>query len=224
MTAAVVRRSREARVDEILAAARELFCAKGYEAAAVAEIASRVGVAEPTVFKYFPSKRELLLKVLEHWYEEMFGDYARDLAGVSGARARLQLLIWRHLRSLRDYPLLCRLMFLEVRAEADYHNTRLHELNRQYTGLLVQVLEEGIKRREFRPVPVKLLRDLVYGGIEHHCWNYFNGRGQLDIDSVAEQLTDVICQGVTQSITDPRATNVSQPSRPRTRALQRVNA
>lgn len=196
----IPRMSREARVDEILASARDVFCKKGYEQAAVAEIAKRVGVAEPTVFKYFPTKRELLLKVLENWYEEMFGDYARDLAQQKGARARLHLLVWRHLRSVRDFPLLCRLMFREVRSEADYHSTRLHALNRQYTQLLVNVLEEGVRSREFRSIPVKLLRDLIYGGIEHHSWNYLQGRGELDIGAIARQLTGVICNGIARPI------------------------
>lgn len=193
------RLTREARVDEILASARDLFCEKGYEQAAVSEIAARVGVAEPTVFKYFPTKRELLLKVLEHWYEEMFGDYARELEGVSGARARLHLLIRRHLRSVRDYPLLCRLMFREVRSESDYLSTRLHAMNRQYTGLLVEVIEAGVRSREFRAAPVRLIRDLIYGGIEHHSWNYLYGRGELDADLTAGQLTALVCGGIART-------------------------
>lgn len=125
MSATVPRRpatrlAREQRVGDILVAARDVFCEKGYEHTAVSEIAARIGVVEGTVYKYFESKRDLLLKVLENWYEEMFGDYARDLSGIQGARARLRLLVWRHLRSIRDYPLLCRLMFREVRSEHDY--------------------------------------------------------------------------------------------------------
>src|SRR3546814_1843296 len=73
----------------------------------------------------------------------MFDDDARDLAAVKGARARLHLLVWRHLRSVRDYPLLCRLMFREVRGESDYHGSGLHAMNRQYTQFLVVVIEEG---------------------------------------------------------------------------------
>ncbi len=193
----VVRLAREQRVDEILQAARDVFCEKGYEAAAVAEIAARMGVVEGTIYKYFASKRELLLKVLEHWYEEMFGDYARDLAGVSDARGRLRLLVWRHLRSIRDYPLLCRLMFREVRSEQDYHGSELHDMNRRYTQLLLDVVEGGMRSGEFRAdLPATLLRDLVYGGIEHGTWNYICGRGGLDIDALAEQLTAVLCEGI----------------------------
>ncbi len=203
-------------MDEILAAARAVFCEKGYEQAAVAEIAARMGVVEGTVFKYFPTKRELLLKVLEHWYEEMFGDNARDLAAVQGARARLRLLIWRHLRSVRDYPQLCRLMFREVRPAQGYYGSALHEKNRRYTQFLLDVIRDGVKAGEFRAdLPPALLRDLVYGGIEHHAWGYMAhsvagddrnttrpasrraGRGALDIDAIADQLTTVLCEGIT---------------------------
>ncbi|MGH8529298.1 MAG: TetR/AcrR family transcriptional regulator [Nevskiales bacterium] len=192
------RLAREQRVDEILAAARDVFCKQGYENTAVSEIAERMGVVEGTIYKYFDSKRELLLKVLEHWYEEMFGDYARDLAGVVGHRARLRLLIWRHLRAVREFPLLCRLMFREVRSEQDYHGSDLHGMNRRYTQFLLDVINDGVSAGEFRAdLPPALLRDLVYGGIEHHTWNYVCGRGDLDIDAIAGQITTALCDGIT---------------------------
>ena len=194
------RLSREVRVGGILEAAREVFCKKGYDNAAVAEIAAKLGVVEGTVFKYFATKRELLLKVLEHWYQEMFGDYARDLAGVRAPRERLRLLVWRHLRSVRENPQLCRLMFREVRSGPDYPGSRLHALNRRYTRLLMDVIEEGVAARTFRgDVPLALLRDLVYGGIEHHTWNFMSGRGELDIETVADRMTAVICDGIVLS-------------------------
>ncbi|TXH05898.1 MAG: TetR/AcrR family transcriptional regulator [Nevskiaceae bacterium] len=194
---APVRLAREERVGHILSAARDVFCKKGYEQTAVSEIAARCGVVEGTVFKYFPTKRELLLKVLEHWYEEMFGDYARDLAEVAGTRERLRLLVWRHLRSIRDYPLLCRLMFREVRSEHDYHGSDLHGLNRRYTQLLVDTLDDGVQAGEIRhDIALPLLRDMVYGSIEHYTWNYICGRGALDIDATAGQITALLWDGI----------------------------
>lgn len=193
----VVRLGREERVEHILLAARDVFCEKGYEQAAVAEIAARIGVVEGTIFKYFPTKRELLLRVLENWYEEMFGDYERVLAGVTGTRARLRFLIWRHLKTVKEYPLLCRLMFREVRSEQDYHGSDLHAKNRRYTQFLMDVIGEGQKSGEFRRnLPPNLLRDLVYGGIEHHSWNFICGRGALDEDAAADQITSILCDGI----------------------------
>jgi AcrR family transcriptional regulator len=189
--------ARERRVEEILEAAREVFCRKGYEGAAMAEIAARLGVVEGTLYKYFDSKRSLLLKVLEHWYEQMFGDYSQQLAGVRGARQRLRLLVWHHLRTIAQEPSLCRLMFREVRSGQDYEGSELHAMNRRYTELLVEVLREGVAAGEFRGgMPLPLLRDMVYGGIEHHAWNFIRGRGALDVDAVADQITAIVCDGI----------------------------
>lgn len=191
------RLARGQRVDEILVAARAVFCDKGYEQAAMSSIAARIGVVEGTLYKYFASKHDLLLAVLEHWYGELFGNHAQELAGMASARAGLHRLVWHHLAAIRDEPQLCRLMFREVRSEADYHGSRLHTLNRQYTGLLVQVLAQGVASGEFRAgIAPALLRDMVYGAIEHHSWNYLCGRGALAIDSLAEQIVAVVCDGI----------------------------
>ena len=191
------RRARAERVDEILAAARAVFCEKGYAQSAVSEIAARIGVVEGLIYKYFPSKRALLLEVLAQWYEALFDSCTRDLSATEGATARLQRVIWRHLCAVQANPLLCRLMFLEVRSEHDYQGSQLHALNRRYTQLLIGVLEQGIAAGSFRrDLPLPLLRDLIYGGIEHQCWNYICGRGVLDVERLSAQITSLVLDGI----------------------------
>ena len=149
------------------------------------------------MFKYFPTKRELLLSVLQRWYDEMFGDYTRDLAKVTGARARLRMVVSQHLRSIRESPQLCRVMFREVRAGDDYKGSAVHAMNKRYTGLLLQVVNEGIASGEFRgDIPPALLRDMVYGGIEHHAWMFLTRRGALDAERTADQIVSVLMEGI----------------------------
>lgn len=206
------RMGREERTDRILEAARDLFREKGFDAVSMCEIAGRVGVVEGLLYKYFATKRALLLAVLAHWYEDLFGDYARELAGLTRHRDRLHRLVWRHLRAVRDDPRLCRLMFREVQSERDYHGTELHVLNRRYTQLLLDVVTAGVAAGEFRAdIPPTLLRSMIYGGIEHHCWHYIHGRGRFDIDQLATQITAVLCEGLA-----PAAASVRKPRLVRT--------
>src|SRR5580692_8159986 len=132
-----VRRPRAQRIDEILSAARTVFCERGYEHSSVAQIAARVGVVEGTIFRYFPTKRDLWVTVLEHWYEQLLIACTQALPGITGTRARIRFLIWRHLDTIRRDRPLCRLMFSEFRSGKDYRGSRLHEMNRQYTQFLV---------------------------------------------------------------------------------------
>ncbi len=53
------------RKEQILSAAVEVFAELGFERATTRAIAKRAGVAEGTIFNYFPTKRDILVCVLE---------------------------------------------------------------------------------------------------------------------------------------------------------------
>ena len=75
----VFRLPRERRVSDLMAAARTVFSEKGYQDTSTAEIAERAGVVEGTIYRYFSNKRDLLIKVVEAWYDEMISDYDEQL-------------------------------------------------------------------------------------------------------------------------------------------------
>lgn len=191
------RRPREERKSEIVDVAAEVFCERGYERAAMAEIAARLQVVEGTIYKHFETKRALLSRVLERWYEGIHADTAGQLAGISGDRQRLRYLVWRHLRALADDPKMCRLIFSEVRSEPTYLQSELYRLNKRYTEMLVDVLRAGVKNGSFRrSLPLPLARDLIYGGIEHHVWGYLYGGSSLHPDRLADQICELLCEGI----------------------------
>jgi AcrR family transcriptional regulator len=55
----------EARRNQILMGAAQVFAQKGYHKATTREIAQAAGVAEGTIYNYFGNKRELLLAMIE---------------------------------------------------------------------------------------------------------------------------------------------------------------
>jgi len=55
------------RKQQILDAALTVFSRKGFTAATTAEIARTAGVAEGTIYKYFPSKRDLMVAVIRNF-------------------------------------------------------------------------------------------------------------------------------------------------------------
>jgi len=214
----VVRLSREQRVEEILAVALEVFSEKGFECSTV-EIAERAGVVEGTVYKYFQTKRELLLKALESWYSGLVEDYARDLAGIRGFRERFRYLVWRHLCEVRNAPNLSRLLFSEARSNADYRDSPLQLKSRRYTGFIIKVVQEGIDAGELRSdIPLPLVRNMVFGGIEHHAWSFLYGHGHLEPEAVADQITLLVCEGLAlQKEDDALRTQVERLARLATR-------
>ena len=62
--AALRQRRKDARPQELLDAALELFVEKGYAATRSEEVAVRAGVSKGTLYRYYPSKEELLKAVI----------------------------------------------------------------------------------------------------------------------------------------------------------------
>lgn len=64
-------KKKEARRDQILEAAAEVFGAVGYHAANVADIIARAGVARGTFYQHFESKRQLFDELLDDLLERV---------------------------------------------------------------------------------------------------------------------------------------------------------
>lgn len=80
---------RTARRLQLLGAAREVFVAQGYHAAAMDEIAERAGVSKPVLYQHFPGKRELYLALIALHTEELLGAVRQALASTTDNKQRV---------------------------------------------------------------------------------------------------------------------------------------
>ena len=214
----VYRLPREKRVADIMEAARIVFSEKGYNDSAISEIAERVGVVEGTIYRYFVSKRDLLIKVVEHWYEEILTDYDQQLKGIHGTWNRLRFMVWGHLTVIHDEPALCRLLFTELRSGPEYRDSAVFELTRAYTQKTLDIVQDAMASGELREdVSLRIVRDMIYGGVEHHAWGFLRGERDFSPDTAADSITDIIYRGLAKD-----AVSASNPAEPTLRRLEEV--
>ncbi|WP_137389989.1 TetR/AcrR family transcriptional regulator [Rhodoligotrophos defluvii] len=204
----IFRLSRERRVADIMEAAKAVFLEHGYDAALISEIAARADVVEGTIYRYFENKRDLMIKVVERWYDEMLADFDEQLKGITGTWNRLRFMIWKHLSSISKEPALCRLVFQELRPGPEYRSTTVFELNREYTRRTLEIVEAAMESGEFRKdVPLRIVRDMIFGCVEHHTWAFLRGHGTINADEAADAITEIIYRGLA---VQPKA--MAQPS------------
>ena len=197
---------RERRTTQIVDAARDVFVLKGFEKAAVSEIAARVGVVEGLVYAYFPTKRELLNEVLRRMYVPLIDEVDRGYQRLTGLRSRLRFLVWRHIRFYVEEPGLARLALHEVRVGPEYFRSGLHDLNVRYTGFLKRAVQNAVRDGELADdVDVDMIRSAVYGGLEHLLWPTLFGRQQIDVEATAERFTAMLMHGLLAAPAAPAA-------------------
>ena len=187
----------EKRVADIMNAARSVLVERGIAEAFVSEVAERAGIVEGSIYRFFSNKRDLVEKVVENWYEEMLADYFAHFEAIVGARNQLRFIIHHHLMSIKKEPTLSRLVFLELRPAENYRSTRVFELNQAYTKRVVDVVKAAIRDGEFRSdISPTLVRDMIFGGIEHRVWAFLRNEGDFDASKTADAITDFICRAL----------------------------
>lgn len=187
-------RKSQQRVKDILQAGRDVFSEKGYERATTAEIAQRVGISEATVFSYFRGKRDLCARVIADWYDEIIAAIETGLPRDGGLRQQFAFIVRTHLRlMLLNGTGLCALVLSEGRTKHHDLSDTLTELQRRYTAPLMRVLAHGQATGQIRAdVPLRLLRSLVFGPVEHVLWDATLANRRTDIDATGERLIDVL--------------------------------
>jgi AcrR family transcriptional regulator len=87
--------------EAILAAANDLFTAKGYSGTTLSDIAGTSGVTMSNIYNYFPSKLGILYALYEPWLDHRLDKLAADAARIGDPRKRLRKIL---LSVLRDIP------------------------------------------------------------------------------------------------------------------------
>ncbi len=120
------RRPAAERRAEILRTAMKAFAQKGYRETGTADIANEIGISEPTLYRYFESKRDLYLEAIELGSSEIFSHW-NEMAKESATPvdALLALGIWYFEDLQRDASTLMLRARAEIETEEPEVNAKL---------------------------------------------------------------------------------------------------
>jgi AcrR family transcriptional regulator len=165
------RRRAEARPDEVLDAALELFIEKGFAATRVEDIATRAGLSKGAVYLYFSSKEAILeglvkraLLPIADSALAMLSTHAGDPRPV--ITAALKLVAGR----LNDPKTVAipRLMIREIINFPAFAQIYRREVLDRVIPAVQQLVENGIREGYFRPVDPELTLRTLVGPVVFH--------------------------------------------------------
>ena len=148
-------RRKEARPQELLDAALELFGEKGFAATRTDDVAERAGVSKGTLYLYYPSKEELLKAVISQRLSSEIAAAAEITEHYEGSTAQLMTEVlsdwWI---KVYDSPTsaVFKLVITEVRNFPEIAQFYIHEVVEPAHRLLGQAIALGVAQGEFRDV------------------------------------------------------------------------
>jgi AcrR family transcriptional regulator len=184
-------------------AAAQVFKEKGYYRATMQDIAEAVGILPGSLYYYFRSKQELLLKLVEQPMKDLVAGAERIAASGDSPVEKLRAAIRHHIsRYHYHYPQLFLVTEEPVEALPAEKQPFMNDLKRRYKDAWDKIFKEGQEAGLFRP---HLDAGLIVYAILGACnWmvHWYRPDGRLTHDQIADQYIDLVFQGVLTSGSD----------------------
>jgi len=164
------RRRKDARPEEIISAALEVFTDRGFAATKLEEVARRAGVTKGTIYLYFENKEALFKALIRQTIVPVIAqgeELARSFTG--SARDLFERLVREYWRLVGETSLvgIPKLMMAEANNFPELARFYYEEVVTRGHRLMAGVIERGIKAGEFRPVNVMIAAKLAMSPLMH---------------------------------------------------------
>ena len=163
-------RRKDARPEEIVAAALEEFVERGFAATRLADVARRAGVTKGTLYLYFESKEALFRAVVRQTIVPVIAKGESIAQSFEGsARDLLERLVREYWRLVYETSLagIPKLMISEAANFPQLARFYYDEVVTRGHRLLSSVIERGIRNGEFRRVNVRAAAKLALSPLMH---------------------------------------------------------
>jgi len=145
--------------ERILEAAIKIFSEKGFSAATTSEIAKEAKVAEGTIFRYFPKKKELLhgivLKAIDLFGQNVVVNSLEKTIEANKRKDTAELLkaiIMDRVSLFEEYFPYIKVIFYEIQFHDDVRELFFDKIAKELIKIGKQIFNEGKKRGEFRDI------------------------------------------------------------------------
>ena len=196
-------RRKDARPQELLEAALDLFVEKGFAATRLEDVARRAGVSKGTLYLYYENKEELFKAVVRTNIVPVIGSGEDQLAHFEGHTADLLKCLvqgwWEGVGATKASGIV-KLVMAEANNFPDIASFYRNEVITRGTGMIAGMLQRGIDRGEFRPLDVPTMTQvLIAPMLMLMMWKHSIGpcnMSELDPKQFLDNFVDLALQGL----------------------------
>lgn len=205
------RRRAEARPDEVLDAALDLFLEKGFSATRVEDIAARAGLSKGAVYLYFPSKEAILEGLVRRAVVPIATNALGFLENFVGDPRTVFTMVLKMVAGRLSEPrtaAIPRLLMREVIHFPEFAQMYRREVLDRVLPVVETLIRNGVTEGYFRPVDPELTIRSIVGPIMLHMLmaEVFGivPEGGLSIDRFIDNHLTILFDGLSAPQSDRR--------------------
>src|SRR5258706_11434806 len=182
--------------DAILRAATDVFAARGFFNAQVADVARAAGVAAGTVYLYFRSKDDLLISIFERSMREALTEVRAFDAVRADPYERLRRFARLHLGRLGRDRNLAVVFQVELRQSTKFMERFSSTFLRDYLGLIREAIADGQRAGAFRgDLKPTVAAKMFFGLLDEMATNWILSRRRYSLEAEADTVVVLFVNG-----------------------------
>ena len=191
----------EERKDQIIEAATKVFTKHGFADARMDDIVAESGLSKGALYWYFDSKDAIIVSILDQIFDYETTHFREILEQEDSAKAKLEVFVDATIKDLdRMKPLMPILFdFWSLSFRKKTIKLALKRYYQNFLDLIEPIIEEGIKKGEFRTVEVKETAVALGAVYEGTILFYLYFSDTIDIEKQFRTNLDVILEGLVRN-------------------------
>jgi TetR/AcrR family fatty acid metabolism transcriptional regulator len=181
----------------ILDAAVKVFADRGFFTATVAEIARAAGVADGTIYLYFKSKDDLLLRLFDEKMSDLLTEARAAIDSEGSAAARLRRFITLHLALVEKNPELASVLIVELRQSAQFLKGLEKAKLSAYLDVIGQVVKAGQDSGELDPaLSPSTVKRAIFGALDELALGWLLSGRKTSLKKTAAEVAEWLVRGL----------------------------
>jgi AcrR family transcriptional regulator len=197
-------RRKDARPQELLAAALDLFVERGYAATRLDDVAALAGVSKGTLYLYFTNKEDLFKAVVRENVVPVIGEAESIIDGHEGSSPELLreiILGWWERIGNTKLSGITKLMMAESGNFPEVAQFYHDEVISRGNAMIKRMLERGIKSGEFRQVDVEQANNVICAPMImlmmwKHSFSTCRASNPISPEDYLESFIDLLLNGL----------------------------
>lgn len=181
--------------EAIRKAAIELIAARGFAAVTLRDLGQRVGIQAGSLYRYYPSKNDLLLKIMVTHLEDLLKRWEESAPDTKDPLERLKAFVDFHVRYHLRKPKEVFIANMELRSLLPAHRRIVAGYRHSYEAILSEILQSGVDAKVFSKLDVRVATYAILAMLTGLTAWYREG-GRLSKDDLVARYTELVCEGV----------------------------
>ncbi|MBM3237988.1 TetR/AcrR family transcriptional regulator [Candidatus Poribacteria bacterium] len=185
---------------QILDAAVKVFAQNGFYNSKVLDIAKEAGVANGTVYLYFPSKDDILISIFEEQMGELIDYMEQEMQKESESLNKLRKLISMQMHLIETNSELTQLLLVELRQSKKFLKSNATDMMSKYIDMISDVLKEGIAEGAIdENIDVAIVGTMLFSAVEGLATRWILEGTSYSLDKAADMVIKVFLNGISEN-------------------------